>query len=85
MNLKPSENTKIYGIEDYLKELVGLYEQKKIPNKKKRVVKEASVNLISLIRLEENKRKAEVLISNEKLEVSNIKKNRMVFFIRRAY
>ncbi|MDA9108135.1 AAA family ATPase [Candidatus Pelagibacter sp.] len=33
MNLKPSENTKIYGIEDYLKELVELYEQKKIPNK----------------------------------------------------
>jgi len=33
MNLKPSENIKIFGIEDYLKELVGLYEQKKIPNK----------------------------------------------------
>ena len=33
MNLKPSENTKIYGIEDYLKELVELYEQNKIPNK----------------------------------------------------
>ena len=43
--------------------------EKKISNKKKRVVKQASVDLISLIRLEENKRKAEVLISNEKLEV----------------
>ena len=53
--------------------------EKKIPNKKKRVVKEASVDLISLIRLEENKRKAEVLISNEKLDVSNIKKTGWYF------
>jgi len=33
MNLKPSKNTKIYGMENILKELVGLYKQKKIPNK----------------------------------------------------
>ena len=33
MNLKPSENTKIYGIENFFKELAGLYNQKKMPNK----------------------------------------------------
>ena len=33
MNLKPSENTKIYGIENFFNELVGLYKQKKIPNR----------------------------------------------------
>ena len=33
MNLKPSENTKIYGMENIFNELVGLYKQKKIPNK----------------------------------------------------
>ena len=33
MNLKPSENTKIYGMENFFNELVGLYKQKKIPNK----------------------------------------------------
>ena len=33
MNLKPSENTKIYGIEIFLKEIVSLYIQKKMPNK----------------------------------------------------
>jgi DNA polymerase III subunit delta' len=33
MNSKPSENTKIYGMENFFKEFVGLYEQKKIPNK----------------------------------------------------
>ena len=33
MNLKPSENTKIYGMENFFIELVGLYKQKKIPNK----------------------------------------------------
>ena len=33
MNLKPSENTKIYGMENSFNELVGLYKQKKIPNK----------------------------------------------------
>jgi len=33
MNLKPSKNTKIYGMEDILNELVGLYKQKKMPNK----------------------------------------------------
>jgi len=33
MNLKPSENTKIYGIESSFNELVGLYNQKKMPNK----------------------------------------------------
>ena len=32
MNLKPSENTKIYGMEFFFNELVGLYKQKKIPN-----------------------------------------------------
>ena len=33
MNLKPSENTKIYHMENFFNELVGLYKQKKIPNK----------------------------------------------------
>jgi len=33
MNLKPSENTKIYGMENFFNELVGLYKQKNIPNK----------------------------------------------------
>ena len=33
MNLKPSENTKIYGIKTFFNELVGLYRQKKMPNK----------------------------------------------------
>ena len=33
MNLKPSENTKIYGMENFFNELVELYKQKKIPNK----------------------------------------------------
>ena len=33
MHLKPSENTKIYGMEIFFKELVGLYKQKKMPNK----------------------------------------------------
>jgi DNA polymerase III subunit delta' len=33
MNLKPSENLKIYGMENFFNELVGLYKQKKIPNK----------------------------------------------------
>ena len=33
MNLKPSETTKIYGVENFLNELVGLYKQKKMPNK----------------------------------------------------
>ena len=33
MNLKPSENTKIYGMEKFFNELVGLYKQNKIPNK----------------------------------------------------
>jgi len=33
MNLKPSENTKIYGMENFFNELVGLYKQKKLPNK----------------------------------------------------
>ena len=33
MNLKPSENTKIYGMENFFNEFVGLYKQKKIPNK----------------------------------------------------
>ena len=33
MNLKPSENTKIYGMKNFFNELVGLYKEKKIPNK----------------------------------------------------
>ena len=33
MNLKPSENTKIYGMENFFNELSGLYKQKKLPNK----------------------------------------------------
>ena len=33
MNLKPSENTKIYGMENFFNELVRLYKQKKIPSK----------------------------------------------------
>jgi len=33
MNLKPSENTKIYGMEKFFVELAGLYNQKKMPNK----------------------------------------------------
>ena len=33
MNLKPSENTKIYGMDFFFKEIVELYEQKKMPNK----------------------------------------------------
>ena len=33
MNLKPSENTKIYGMETFFMEITGLYNQKKMPNK----------------------------------------------------
>jgi len=33
MNLKPSENTKIYGMEIFFNELSGLYKKKKLPNK----------------------------------------------------
>jgi DNA polymerase-3 subunit delta' len=33
MKLKPSENTKIYGMEAFFMEIVGLYKQKKMPNK----------------------------------------------------
>jgi DNA polymerase-3 subunit delta' len=33
MHLKPSENTKIYGMENFFNELVGLHKEKKIPNK----------------------------------------------------
>ena len=33
MNLKPSENTKIYGMENFFHELSGLYKKKKIPKK----------------------------------------------------
>ena len=33
MNLKPSENTKIYGMENFFNDFVELYKQKKIPNK----------------------------------------------------
>ena len=33
MNLKPSENTKIYGMENFFNELVELHKEKKIPNR----------------------------------------------------
>ena len=33
MNLKPSENTKIYGMEKLFNEIASLYKQKKMPNK----------------------------------------------------
>jgi DNA polymerase III subunit delta' len=33
MNLKPSENTRIYGMKNFFNELVDLYEQKKMPNR----------------------------------------------------
>ena len=33
MNLKPSENTKIYGMDRFFKEISNLYNQKKMPNK----------------------------------------------------
>ncbi len=33
MNLKPSENTKIYGMENFFHEFSGLYRHKKLPNK----------------------------------------------------
>jgi len=33
MNLKPSENTRIYGMEAFFKEIVELYNQKKMPTK----------------------------------------------------
>jgi len=33
MNLKPSENTKIYGMENFFNEIVGLYNDEKMPNK----------------------------------------------------
>jgi DNA polymerase III subunit delta' len=33
MNLKPSKNTKIYGMDFFFKEIVELYKQKKMPNK----------------------------------------------------
>ena len=33
MNLRPSENTKIYGMKNFFNEFVGLHNQKKMPNK----------------------------------------------------
>jgi len=33
MNLKPSENTTIYGMENFFNEIASLYNQKKMPNK----------------------------------------------------
>ena len=33
MNLKPSENTKIYGMQNFFNEIIGLYNNKKMPNK----------------------------------------------------
>ena len=33
MNIKPSENKKLYGLESYFNELINLYDQNKMPNK----------------------------------------------------
>ena len=33
MNLKPFENTQLYGMNDYFKEIIKLYKQKKMPSK----------------------------------------------------
>ena len=33
MNLKPSENIKIYGMEIFFNEIANLYKQEKMPNK----------------------------------------------------
>ena len=33
MNLKPSENKKIYGIDNYFNRIIGLYNNEKMPNK----------------------------------------------------
>lgn len=33
MNLKPSENNKIHGMENFFNEIIGLYNHKKMPNK----------------------------------------------------
>ena len=59
--------------------------EKKVSNKTKRAVQDSGSALLSLIRLESNARKAEVLISNEKLEVSNIKKTGWYFLSEDSY
>ena len=33
MNLKPSENTKLYGMNDFFNEITSLYNKKKLPTK----------------------------------------------------
>ena len=33
MNLKPSENTQLYGMYDFFKEITSLYNKKKMPTK----------------------------------------------------
>ena len=33
MNLAPNNQTKLYGIKNYLIELINLYKNKKLPNK----------------------------------------------------
>ena len=33
MNLKPSENTRLYGMKNHFNEIAQLYNQKKMPNK----------------------------------------------------
>ena len=33
MNLKPSENIKIYGMDNFFNEIIGLYNKDKMPNK----------------------------------------------------
>ena len=33
MNLKPSENTKLYGMSNFFNEIISLYNEKKMPNK----------------------------------------------------
>jgi DNA polymerase-3 subunit delta' len=33
MNIRPSENTKLYGMDKFFYDIVNLYEQNKMPNK----------------------------------------------------
>ena len=33
MNLKPSENTRLYGMNNFFKEITSLYDEKKMPTK----------------------------------------------------
>ena len=32
MNIKPSENTKLYGLNDYFNEIINLNNKKRMPN-----------------------------------------------------